>query len=182
MAIKTFTTGEVLTASDTNTFLANAGLVYVTSTTIGSAVSSVTVSNCFSSTYDNYRILVNGGTASANNNLQMTLNGAATGYYGALIYGLSTGVNPLLAAANNAASWPFMGYHTTGSGIITSIELLGPNLAKQTVIQSVYYNTGGNGTFTGTLDNTTQHTGFTLTPTTGTLTGGTITVYGYRKA
>lgn len=182
MAIKTFTTGEVLTASDTNTYLANAGLVYVTSTTVGSAVSSVTISNCFSSTYDNYRILVNGGTASANNNLIMTLNGAATGYYGALIYGLSTGTAPLLAAANNAASWPFMGYHTTGSGIITAIELLGPNLAKQTVISSVYYNTGGNGTFTGTLDNTTQHTGFTLTPTTGTLTGGTITVYGYRKA
>jgi hypothetical protein len=29
MAIKTFTTGEVLTASDTNTYLANAGLVFV---------------------------------------------------------------------------------------------------------------------------------------------------------
>jgi hypothetical protein len=29
MAIKTFTTGEVLTAADTNTYLANSGLVYV---------------------------------------------------------------------------------------------------------------------------------------------------------
>ena len=34
MAIKTFTTGEVLTASDTNTYLANAGLVYITSTAV----------------------------------------------------------------------------------------------------------------------------------------------------
>jgi hypothetical protein len=172
-----FTNGTALDASS----LDKIGLWRVTRVTIGNAVASVTVSNCFSADFDNYKILVNGGTASANNNLIMTLNGAATGYYGALIYGLSTGTAPLLAAVNNAASWPFMGYHTTGSGIITAIELLGPNLAKQTVISSVYYNTGGNGTFTGTLDNTTQHTGFTLTPTTGTLTGGTITVYGYNN-
>lgn len=177
MGYPSFNTGDILTASDMNAV----GLWLVKTQTIGTAVASVTVSDCFSSTYDNYKIIVNGGTASANNNLQMTLNGAATGYYGALIYGLSTGVNPLLAPANNAANWPFMAYHTTGSGIMTTIELLAPNLAKQTIIQSVYYNTGGNGTFTGTLDNTTQHTGFTLTPTTGTLTGGTIRVYGYRN-
>lgn len=53
MAIKTFTTGEVLTASDTNTYLANSGLVFVKSQTIGSAVTSVTVSDAFSATYDN---------------------------------------------------------------------------------------------------------------------------------
>jgi hypothetical protein len=40
MAIKTFTTGEVLTASDTNTYLANSGLVYVKSQTIGSGVTA----------------------------------------------------------------------------------------------------------------------------------------------
>ena len=56
MAIKTFTTGEVLTAADTNTYLANSGLVYVKSQTIGSAVSSVNVTSAFSSTYDNYVI------------------------------------------------------------------------------------------------------------------------------
>jgi hypothetical protein len=58
MAIKTFTTGEVLTASDTNTYLANAGLVYVKSQTIGTGVSSVIVSDCFTTDYDNYKIVV----------------------------------------------------------------------------------------------------------------------------
>ena len=53
MAVKTFTTGEVLTASDTNTYLANAGLVYITSTSVGTG-GSLTVSNCFSATYNNY--------------------------------------------------------------------------------------------------------------------------------
>jgi hypothetical protein len=35
MAIKTFTTGEVLTASDTNTYLANSGLVVMGATVTG---------------------------------------------------------------------------------------------------------------------------------------------------
>ena len=65
MAVKTFTTGEVLTASDTNTYLNNGGLVYISGTTVGTGVSSVTVSSAFSSTYDNYRVIINNVDASA---------------------------------------------------------------------------------------------------------------------
>jgi len=57
MAIKTFSTGEVLTASDTNTFLANAGLVYITGGT-QSGSTAWKVDNCFTSTYRNYRIVM----------------------------------------------------------------------------------------------------------------------------
>jgi hypothetical protein len=173
-----FTAGTALAAASLNKI----GLWEVTSATIGTGVSSVTVSNCFSSTYDNYRIIVNGpGSASANGNLIMTLNGGTTAYYGSLVYGLSTGTAPLLAAVDNAANWPFMGYHSTASGVLVTIELIGPYTAEYTVIQSLYVNTGGHGTFTGIRGADTQHTGFTLTPTSGTLTGGTVTVYGYGK-
>ena len=57
MAIKTFTTGEVLTAADTNTYLANSGLVYITS---ASATSSGTlnIDNIFSASYRSYRIVL----------------------------------------------------------------------------------------------------------------------------
>ena len=68
MAVKTFTS-STLTASDTNTYLANAGLVYVTSVTGGTGVTTITVSNCFSSTYDAYRIVLTGGTASSSESL-----------------------------------------------------------------------------------------------------------------
>jgi hypothetical protein len=54
MAIKTFTTGEVLTASDTNTYLANSGLVYITSATL----SATALDGIFTSDYDNYRIVI----------------------------------------------------------------------------------------------------------------------------
>ena len=70
MAIKNFTTGEVLTAADTNTYLANSGLVYVTSQTVGSAVSTVTVPGAFSTTWNDYRIIYSGGTATASTDMQ----------------------------------------------------------------------------------------------------------------
>ena len=63
MAIKTFTSGEVLTAADTNTYLANSGLVYITGGSLsGTATQFV---GCFTSTFTNYRILLEQGTLSA---------------------------------------------------------------------------------------------------------------------
>jgi hypothetical protein len=58
MAIKTFTTGEVLTASDTNTYLANAGLVYITALT-ASAQTTIAIDNCFTATYAHYFLTYN---------------------------------------------------------------------------------------------------------------------------
>ena len=52
MAVKTFSVGETLTASDTNTYLTNGGLVYITEGT-ASNTSAVDVNSVFSSTYDN---------------------------------------------------------------------------------------------------------------------------------
>jgi hypothetical protein len=62
MAIKTFTTGEVLTASDTNTYLANSGLTYITQGTV-SANTTLNFTSIFTSAYDNYRVVF---TSSAN--------------------------------------------------------------------------------------------------------------------
>ena len=57
MAVKTFTTGEVLTAADTNTYLANSGLVYITGGT-QSGSTALNVDGCFTSTFRNYRVVV----------------------------------------------------------------------------------------------------------------------------
>ena len=186
MAIKTFTTGEVLTASDTNTYLANSGLVYVTSATVGTAVSSVTVSSAFSSTYDNYQIVYTGGAASSTANLGIKLGSTATGYYGNLIYSLPSSATFFGLGVNNGTSWTVVGDCTAGGGARLACNLYAPNLAARTGISAQYMGTGTSsapfGFFGGNLDDATQYTAFTMTPTAGTLTGGTITVYGYRKA
>ena len=180
MAIKTFTTGEVLTASDTNTYLANSGLVYVTSATVGSAVSSVTVSNAFSATYDAYKIVYLNGTGTTGTACQFNLVGATTAWYGNLIYGPATGgVNG--AGVNNGGYMNWAGGCTGGSWNV-SIEVLSPFLAQRTFASAPFSDATNFGTSTHYLNNTTSYTGFTLTPGAGTFTGGTVTVYGYRKA
>jgi hypothetical protein len=181
MAIKTFTTGEVLTATDTNTYLANSGLVYVTSVTAGSAVSSVTVSSCFSATFDNYRIVISGGTSSAagsNANFQLTgITGStyeAAGYF--VTYGVAT-VSAYAPAATTSWLVGFLGQNNTS----ITMDLINPFAAKHkgmNTLSSAQFNYS----FTGQCTSTTSATGFTLTPALTTITGQTITVYGYRKA
>ena len=68
MPLTTYTAGEVLTAASLNanfSFVASSGgLVLVKTQTIGTTVSSVEVTGAFSSTYDNYKIIVSGGAGS----------------------------------------------------------------------------------------------------------------------
>lgn len=160
------------------------GLTLISATTIGSAVSSVTVSNAFSATYDNYLITVNGGVASTSNSLVLTLGATTTGYYYAgndLAYGSTAYVG--LAGANQA-NWgnSIRGSTNTING---QIFLSDPFNAKNTHFSSIgarSETTSGVNTLAGYLANTTSYTAFTLTTNTGTVTGGTIRVYGYQNS
>jgi hypothetical protein len=185
MAIKTFTTGEVLTASDTNTYLANSGLVFVKSQTIGNGVGSVTVPDAFSAIYDNYKIVVGGGVGStASTSVRLALGASTTGYYGTLAY-YQYAVNATNYAHDNNASpgqFSFIGNAGT-SQFATSFDLLNPFLAKWTVIKdAAWVANNAVGNYAGVHQVATSYSAFTFTPEAGTLTGGTIIVYGYRKA
>lgn len=187
MAIKTFTTGEVLTVSDTNTYLANSGLVYVTQVTVGSGVSSVNITSCFSSTYDNYVLSYSGITAS-NSGVPITLkllNGTTpttSGFYGNTYY-CSTGIAGTInnAATSNAAftEGPSITTAYTNAGIV---QIQNPYLAAATQFQY----SGNDNTFwrqgSSYHNANTSYNGIQIVPWTGTYTGGTITIYGYRKA
>jgi hypothetical protein len=158
-------------------------LTLISTTTIGSAVSSVTVSSAFSSTYDNYRIMLNGGSGSTIDYLYLTLGSTTSGYcQGGFDSTYSTsGLGS--QRRNNAASW-FGGYFNT-AGINGVIELQGPNMTENTFIQATFADarTTERATFVpGFLNDTTAYTAFTLTTGAGTLTGGTIRVYGYANS
>jgi len=182
MAVKTFTT-EVLTSADTNTYLANSGLVYIKSQTVGSAVSSVTVSSAFSATYDNYLITMAGGTVSADTAINMQLGSSTTGYYGFLTYGASNTNTIVGAGRSNAVAAYWVGGGVGGQNAHVRVELLSPFLSAYTKILNGDYQNGGNyGTMQGEHRVASAYDNFTLLPDVGTLTGGTITVYGYRKA
>ena len=186
MAIKTFTAGSVLTASDTNTYLANAGLVYVTSVAVGSGVTSVNVPNAFSATYDAYKVIWTGGTISSLALIYCYMGAASgTAYYGARTSANVSG-SFVGGGDNNTAYWQFMTAGNTNTAFM-EFDLFNPYLATVTSVRSIYSEPNGAssayGMYGGYLNNTTSYTSFTIDPQgTTTMTGGTITVYGYRKA
>jgi len=160
--------------------VADSGLTLISSTTIGTTVSSVTVSSAFSSTYDNYAIHISGGVASTANQLIMQLGGTSSGYT-RVAQAMTQGSATITGAADT--EWR-VGGGTTDS-LNGWVQLFGPNLAKRTVMQTIWTEPSSTGIGIiswGVLSDSTQYTAFTLTTNTGTLTGGTIRVYGYANS
>jgi hypothetical protein len=170
-------------AIDATVYAQSSALVLVKSQVIGSAVASVAVTGAFSTTYDAYKIVIANTVTSAASTINITLGSTATGYYYVTAAGLfSTGASSNQAGAANTSSWLAVG-NTPTTNLSNSLEILSPFLAAKTFYNATYVNvTGGAaGNLAGYLNDTTSYTAFTLTPTSGTLTGGTIYVYGYTK-
>lgn len=183
--------GQLIFETDTNrlavyngsAWITQNGLQLITAQTIGSAVSSVVVSNVFSAVYDNYLITVSGGVASTDNAFNLTLGSTATGYY-------SSGFNQSMTAStmnatntNNGTSFTSVVYGSTNA-LSGEIFLDNPFNTKRTMVR--YHAKGSSTTYftnqqQGFLNDANSYTSFTLTTNTGTVTGGTIYVYGYAK-
>jgi hypothetical protein len=186
----TFVAGDVLQASQLNsnfTYLEGVGgLQLVKTQVIGSAVASVQVTGAFSATYENYLITVSGGAGSTANPVRMILGATVAGYYISFYNAPFNLSAPSTQAVNNGAIWNAIGY-AGANGINIAATLQSPQLAKITYISAPFVNSSGaagagSGQSNGYLNNTTQYTDFTISPTTGTLTGGTIRVYGYANS
>ena len=188
MAVKTFGT-EVLTSADTNTYLANSGLVYVTSV-VATTGSTINISNCFTSTYDSYKIVISNFTANTTVGFDMQLlasgTPATTGYY--WMYANNSYATTTSYAQQGSSTGTLFAVVCIADGAVaggSSFELFNPNLANRTTI--IYTRTdprsgGGVGTGNGYLNNATQYDGFRLTATGATISNCRVTVYGYRQA
>ena len=174
-----FVAGQVLTAAQMNKI----GLWLVKTETIGTTVSSVAVASAFSADYENYLILVSGGVGSTALQLNMTLGATATGYYYSGIKVASYAATSITGdASQNTTSFPGAGSGSTAS-LNAKIEVFQPFATKNTHVlyQTAQSSTTGQfHTRGGYLADTTSYTAFTLTTSTGTMTGGTVYVYGYR--
>lgn len=184
MAVKTFTSGEVLTASDTNTYLANAGLVYITSASF-SAATSVNVNNCFTSTYRDYRliIIVSSSSASVATSFRLSKNGTAssTGYgYGGLSSQWGSATTGSFQSGN-AAQIPIANVDSGSTSTLADITLYNPQTTSQANFrieslgnQVSFWQLGRHGV-NDNMD------GFQYFPASGNVTGSYV-VYGIRNA
>jgi hypothetical protein len=174
--------GLELVTSCTATFTGGtAGSVSNGVITVGTNNTLVTVANAFSATYDSYKIIYAGGNGTATNALNLRLGATTTNYYASYVY---TAWNNSVAGegTTTATGWNRFGRtSTTANENYGVCELISPFLAAETRMTGTALSSFDGGMFVGRLVNTTSYTEFNIAPAAGNITGGTITVYGYRK-
>lgn len=188
MAIKTFTTGELLTASDTNTYLANAGLVHIKTATVSNATDSGTTwRSVFNSTYDSYRLVCHTLNAFTNGAVPRMLfyystsTEQATTYYSAVTNSIYNGTSNMTAVNNGAFISLGAACDNIGaSSFAIDIFQVGSS-GRGTV--NIQYVDGFNGSFSsggGLVATTRIYDGIKFFMSAGNLSM-TASLYGYRK-
>ena len=158
---------------------AGSGLVFISRTAIGTAVSSVTVTGAFSSTYANYRIALSEGSSSmAAAGLLMQVAGAgATAYYSTALYYTLGASTAGVAARNAGASIDVGGVRGTIMDVMNAGETTNQIFVTSLSAGPQYWRSCA-----GRINYTSIPASFTLSANSGTFTGGYIDVYGYAKA
>jgi hypothetical protein len=164
---------------DTTVFgLSTGALTLVSATTIGTAVSSVNVTSAFSADYDAYKILISGGVASTGVNMTFKL-GASTVSYSYIYMGVNSGGAITVNRTTSGSSFALTGGGDTNF-IHLNLDIVNPFLANYSAISAPFATENSTGfMLLGTHKVATSYTDFTVAPSSGTLTGGKIYVYGY---
>lgn len=149
-----------------------------------SAVSSISLNNCFSATYEHYRCMLfcDNSTGAQSLRWQMRASGvnAGTNYAWSAV---NIDGATIAGSSATAQSSGYLGYIDT-NGTWLAWDIYRPFVAART---QWFSTTGWNVTapkirlHAGTHDNAASYDGFTLLPTSGTITG-TVRVYAYRDS
>lgn len=173
--------GQVLSVSGgvpAWTTAAGGDFTKITSSTFTTS-SSVSINNCFTSTYKNYRILFTVTAATAGNNQRLRFRASSTdnttaNYNGQNQYfGASSGI------FTTASGTSVYLYDSATNGNALVLDILSPQVADKSwytmaAMQGSNYSVFGAGFFAGSD----QFDGISLYPASGTITGS-IAIYGY---
>lgn len=166
------------------------GALSLISSTTYSASSAHSVNDVFSATYDNYLILVNVDSASTGASLNMRLrvsgsDNSSSNYYW-VYYGISA-TSTALDPGNSgglATLWN-IAYNDDTNGSTATINIRNPYASLVTSFNNSYTGIEDNNVYPyhggGRTSVTTSYTGFTIFPTSGTITGK-VRVYGYANS
>ena len=186
MARQTFTAGQVLTAAQMSTLQNNSGLQLITAETAFTTASTITLDNIFTSTFTNYKIIIN-CAASTSSNAQMRVRAGgssiSTSTYNAVYLLVTTATTTARQA--NQTEFRFGTFETTRN--YYEVTIGAPQLAQATTFMSegllaegANYTTMRQEYWRGVNTNATAYDGIEIFPNTGTFTG-TYAIYGYGK-
>jgi hypothetical protein len=186
MTVSTPTTaGQILTSAYVNNNI-NSGLVYIAETAFTTTATPF-INGCFTSTYENYRIVINcRGSADTAVNLRLR-SATSTPETGAVYdrFGFEAGTSySNINSANGTNALISSVSPTSTSSMTATIDAFNPQISginTNLMITGFNPNNGAMYIMTNRVETSTQYTGLELTPSTGTITG-TIRVYGYRQA
>lgn len=175
--------GAVLKANGSGSSTWNkAGLWFVTSVSVGTAVTSIEILNAFNTNYDSYKIIGNGISATADESIRLVLGNAGgystTGYDSG---GIFEAGGASLVASGVTTSWNFLGSTDATCGACIDIEVHNPFLTARSFARGTYARQNVYGTPTGTHNVSASYDRCKIEIVSGTVTGGTIRVYGYQK-
>ena len=155
------------------------------SITITPGTSSVTINNCFNATYDNYKMIIQGLYLSAADFrflYQMTSGGypVTTGTYNSQRFyaqGASIG-----GVSGSSLSSGWLGYSSNADNNALVTEIFRPFLANQTNFTSTFLYNGNYIENNNSVHTTaSSYDGIKILTQSGTITGGTIRIYGYNN-
>ena len=172
-----FTAGQVLTAAQMNAV----GLWLTKTVTIGTTVSSVSVTDCFTTDYLNYRVVIGSVEGSTNLELRLQLTGLTSASYNNAVNTIGAGGTTVTNVGGNSMTYVPVGRADGGTQNSCVIDITGPFSTRRTGFM-LLANGDGNVLFGGSQAvDANSRTGFSIATSTGTITGGTIKVYGYRN-
>jgi hypothetical protein len=154
------------------------GLQHITTKSF-TGVSSISVDNCFSSAFENYRIIgtiVGSGDTSISFRLRVSGADNSASSYNSIGYFVIINEGPTRIQSTSQTSARFGSANTTG--YTNTLDIFGPHAVSATRFQSLV---GGNlqtSQWGGSHEVVSSFTGFTVIPGAGTITG-TLRVYGY---
>ena len=162
-----------------NGAMTGAGLDLITSQTF-SAVSSISVNNCFSNAYSNYGIELNIDSIASGAGVSMRLRSSgtdlSTGYYGTGWQSVFTSTLTGDPTSNGSSFWIL----TSGSPVSAQCFIFNPYRTIQT--QASFLSMGNErvAQYSYTTTSTAQYDGFSIV--TSQVSSGSIRVYGYKNS
>ena len=162
--------------------LPGSGLVKINETTVGTTVTSVTISSVFSATYNNYKILISNVDASVTDSfISIKFNNSASTTYAFSMTLLSLPSTTTTSGSSSSANGISCGLTGQNNNTAAQIEVLNPFNTQWTTTTQMFAGTNQLGFACGIDKNAASQTGFSINVIgAGNLTGGTISTYGYK--